>query len=117
MSRATHALDGRPTPFRRRHERCSRALPTMMRITRVPGTGVARLHVEGRLMGDGVGELAASCEAYLAARQPLLLDVADVTFVDREGLDLLEAVVGRGAVLTRCSPFLDDLLRDHRGGN
>src|SRR5881397_683798 len=105
-------------PCRRRHERCSSCFPTMMRITRVPGTdGVARLHIEGRLTGDGVKELAASCEAYLAVRHPLLLDVADVTFVDREGLDLLEAVVRRGAALRGCSPFLDELLRDHRGGS
>ena len=90
----------------------------MMRITRVPGTdGVARLHIEGRLMGDGVKELAASCEAYLAVRHPLLLDVADVTFADRAGLGLLETVVRRGAALTGCSPFLDELLRDHRGGS
>ena len=66
---------------------------------------------------DAVKELAASCDAYLAARHPLLLDVADVTFVDREGLGLLEAVVRRGAALTGCSPFLDELLRDHRGGS
>jgi len=90
----------------------------MMRITRVPGTdGVTRLHIEGRLTGDAVPELAACCEAYLAVRQPLLLDVAGVTFVDQEGLGLLETVVRRGAALTRCSPFLDELLRDHRGGN
>ena len=91
-------------------------LPTMVRITRVAGTdGVARLHIEGRLTGDGVKELAASCEAYLAARHPLLLDVGDVTFVDREGLDLLEAVVRRGAVLTGCSPFLREMLGGPQG--
>ena len=88
----------------------------MMRITRVAGTdGVARLHIEGRLMGDGVKELAASCEAYLAARHPLLLDVADVTFVDREGLGLLEAVVRRGAALGGCSPFLREMLGGPQG--
>ena len=88
----------------------------MMRITRVPGTdGVARLHIEGRLAGDGVKELAASCDAYLALRHPLLLDVADVTFVDREGVDVLESAVRRGATLAGCSPFLNELLREHRG--
>src|SRR5437879_3505751 len=54
----------------------------MMRITRVPGTdGVARLSIEGRLAEAEVTELATSCEAYLAARHPLLLDLSGVTFV------------------------------------
>ncbi|TMA91794.1 MAG: STAS domain-containing protein [Deltaproteobacteria bacterium] len=90
----------------------------MMRITRVPGTdGVARLHIEGRLTGDGVKELASSCEAYLALRHPLLLDLADVTFVDREGVGVLEWAVRSGAALAGCSPFLNELLREHRGGS
>ena len=89
-----------------------RVLTAMMRITRVPGTdGVARLHIEGRVTGDGVKELAASCEAYLAARHPLLLDLSDVTFVDEEGLRVLHGVADRGAALQGCSPFLDEMLR------
>ena len=84
----------------------------MMRITRVAGTdGVARLHIEGRLAGVEVSELAASCEAYLAARLPLLLDLSGVTFVDAEGLRLLQAAGRRGAALTGCSPFLGEMLR------
>src|SRR5439155_16407340 len=69
-------------------------LPTsdMMRITRVPGTdGVARLSVEGRLAGSEVTELATSFEAYLAARQPRLLDLSGVSFIDAQGLGLLHA--------------------------
>ena len=84
----------------------------MLRITRVPGTdGVARLHIEGRLTGDGVKQLAASCEAYLAARLPLLLDLSDVTFIDEEGSRLLHGVAQRGAALEGCSPFLSEMLR------
>ena len=89
----------------------------MMRITRVAGTdGVARLHIEGRLAGGPVSELAASCEAYLAARLPLLLDLSGVTFVDAEGLRLLQAAGRRGAALTRCSPLLGEMLRVRQGG-
>src|SRR5437016_12398701 len=83
----------------------------MMRITRVPGTdGVARFSVEGRLAGVEVTELATSCEAYLAARHPLLLDLSGVTFVDAQALGLLHAVAQRGAVFTGCSPFLREML-------
>jgi len=88
----------------------------MMRITRVPGTdGVARLSVEGRLAEIEVTELATSCEAYLAARHPLLLDLSGVTFVDAQGLGLLHAVAQRGAVLTGCSPFLREMLGGPQG--
>ncbi len=89
----------------------------MMRITRAGGTdGVARLHVEGRLAGVEVSELAASCEAYLAAHLPLLLDLSGVTFVDIDGLRLLRAAGRRGAVLTGCSPLLGEMLRARKGG-
>jgi len=85
-----------------------------MRITRVQGTdGVARLHIEGRLSADGVTELGACCEAYLAARHPLLLDLTDVTFIASDGVDLLNRVVRRGGALTGCSPFLREMLREH----
>jgi len=88
----------------------------MMRITRVPGTdGVARLSVEGRLAGVEVRELATSCEAYLVARHPLLLDLSGVTFVDAQGLGLLHGVARRGALLTGCSPFLSEMLGDMGG--
>ena len=88
----------------------------MMRITRVAGTdGVARLHIEGRLAGVEVSELAASCEAYLAARLPLLLDLSGVTFVDADGLRLLRAASRRGAALTGCSPLLGEMLRARAG--
>jgi anti-anti-sigma regulatory factor len=88
----------------------------MMRITRVPGTdGVARLSIEGRLAEAEVTELATSCEAYLAARHPLLLDLSGVTFVDAQALGLLHAVAQRGAVLTGCSPFLREMLGSPQG--
>jgi ABC-type transporter Mla MlaB component len=91
--------------------------PDMLRITRREGAdGAARLHVEGRLGGDGVHELAVSCEAHLAARQPLVLELQDVTFVDGNGLGLLHEVRRRGAVL-ECSPFLGEMLSEHTGGN
>ncbi len=88
----------------------------MMRITRVPGTdGVARLSVEGRLAGIDVTELAASCEAHLGARHPLLLDLSGVTFVDAQALGVLHAVAQRGVVLTGCSPFLREMLGGPQG--
>ncbi len=87
-----------------------------MRITRVAGTdGVARLSIEGRLTEAEVTELATSCEAYLAARHPLLLDLSGVTFVDAQALGVLHAVAQRGAVLTGCSPFLREMLGGPQG--
>ena len=87
----------------------------MVRITRVPGTdGVTRLHVAGRVAGDGATELGMSCDAYLVGRHPLVVDVSDVSFVDEAGLHILKRVVHRGGLLTGCSPFLSEMLDERR---
>jgi hypothetical protein len=40
-----------------------------------------------------------------------VVDLGDVSFVDRSGVELLRSLGARGARLTRCSSFVSELLK------
>ena len=69
------------------------------------------LRLEGRVVGPWVEEVRRYCEKLLAEGRSLTLDVADVSFVDRDGVVLLHELQGRQVSLTRCSSFLLEQLR------
>ena len=69
------------------------------------------LMLEGRLIGPWVEELRHSCENALGATTRLILDLGRVTFIDREGIELLRKLADRHAQVTNCSPFVAEQLR------
>lgn len=79
------------------------------------GHGATTLVLEGRLVGPWVEELRRSCDKALAATDRLTLDLGTVTFVDREGIELLRSLADRQAQLTNCSPFVAEQLREPEG--
>ncbi|HEU4438364.1 MAG TPA: hypothetical protein VFT36_03905 [Methylomirabilota bacterium] len=84
----------------------------MLRIVSVGnGHGATTLVLEGRLIGPWVGELRDSCQPALDSATPLVLDLGKVTFVDREGIELLRMLADRDAQLTNCAPFVAEQLR------
>lgn len=84
----------------------------MIRIAFVDGPGRAvTMRVEGRLVGPWVTELRRSCEQAFDDGRRLILDLADVSFVDDEGLALLRSLRENRMALTNCSPFLSEQLR------
>jgi hypothetical protein len=68
-----------------------------------------RLVVEGQLRGPWVGELESTCGPFLGNGRRLILDLSQVLFADREGVNLLRTLSRRGAQLD-CSAFLAELL-------
>ena len=70
-----------------------------------------RLRLMGRLAGPWVGELRRACEGAGRPGRPLTLDLADVTFVDHAGADLLEELARGGAALANGSAFVRERLR------
>jgi len=84
----------------------------MLRISLIesPVTG-AVLHLEGQIAGAWTAELRDTCERVLAAGRPLTLDLGDVSLIDRQGFDLLDALSLRNVSLARCSPFQEEQLR------
>lgn len=90
----------------------------MLRITLVDSTTQeVRLRVEGRLTGPSVEALRLACAVHaLSEGIPLILDLADVSFADAKGIELLKTLKRRNAALLNPSPFLAIQLCDDKDG-
>lgn len=71
----------------------------------------ATLLLEGHLGGAWIAELNDTCERMLAAGKTLTLDLGDVSFIERPGIDLLASLSRREVSFLRCSPFQMEQLR------
>jgi anti-anti-sigma regulatory factor len=89
----------------------------MLRVTVVDSTNTTvRLRVEGRLTGRCVEELRQSCELHaLAEGMQLTLDLADVSFADASGIEVLKELKGRDVTILNLMPFLALQLCDATG--
>jgi anti-anti-sigma regulatory factor len=89
----------------------------MLRISheKTTNTGVV-LQLEGQVRGQWVEELRRACDEALGddprSGIRLVLDLADVSFIDPEGLALFRALNTRRVVLTNCSPFAEEQLKE-----
>lgn len=81
------------------------------------GNGGFVLRLAGRVIGPWVEELRWSCERALTAAPRISLDLTDVSFVDRDGLDLLWSLRRRQVALVNCSPFVAEQLKDGGGAD
>lgn len=83
-----------------------------MRIatTDKPGSG-ATLRLEGRVIGPWVDEVRWACERALVTGEALTLDLDEIAFVDRDGLELLKDLTDRGVIVVNCPVFLHEQLR------
>jgi hypothetical protein len=77
----------------------------MLRIERVEGRSDVTLRATGRLTGPWVGEFARALSDH-PADGPLLIDLTEVSFVDRAGIALLRMLRTRTQVTLRCSAFV-----------
>ena len=75
------------------------------------------LKLEGRLVGPWVGETRALCEALLAENRLVELNLAEVLFVDQEGVALLQELKLRGIALLDCSLYVNEQLKQARIAN
>lgn len=76
--------------------------------------GTATLQLAGRVAGPWVGELSRSCDRLLRVGGTLNIDLLEVTFVDRAGVELLRDLRGRQVALVNCSPFVAEQLKAAR---
>ncbi len=84
----------------------------MLRISSTEGgSHTVTLRLEGRIAGPWVAELREACERRVAAAGSLKLDLAEVSFVDQEGVELLSELRLRGVLLVECSPFVEEQLK------
>jgi anti-anti-sigma regulatory factor len=85
----------------------------MLRIVALeqPGEGTT-LTLEGRVIGPWVAELRASCDRILASGStPLALDLGEVAFVDRDGVQLLKALIDGGVRVVNRPAFVAEQLK------
>ena len=84
----------------------------MLKIVHVNGMAkTMTLQLAGRLVGAWVEELRLACEPILARGDSLAIDLSEVSFVDQSGVELLQWLRGREAVLSNCSGFVTELLK------
>jgi anti-anti-sigma regulatory factor len=77
-----------------------------------PVREVTTISIEGRVIGPWVETLRQTCEAILAhGTAGLVLDLSDVAFVGREGIELLRSLRDRHVVLRNCSLFVGEQLK------
>lgn len=75
---------------------------------------VTTLRLEGRVIGPWVAELRTVCEEVFSHGRSVSLDVAEVTFMDREAIALLRKMNGLVVTLVNCPPLLTEQLKDDR---
>jgi anti-anti-sigma regulatory factor len=83
----------------------------MLKISGSSVPGQATLQLAGRLGGEWVDELKRACGLARAEHGYVVLDFADVVFVDRAGAALIRNLVDEGMALINCSPFITEQLK------
>ena len=84
----------------------------MLRITHLPVAGPdLSLRLEGKLVGPWLDELRQACQMSPDSPVALSLDLSGVSFVDSAGAKYLRVLLGQGAQITSCSPFVAELLK------
>jgi hypothetical protein len=85
----------------------------MLRITVVESSSNAvRLRVEGRMTGCWVEEVRRSCDLHaLSDGIRITLDLADLSFVDADGIELLKELRSHCVTLLSPSPFVAEQLK------
>ncbi len=83
----------------------------MVRITILADDGHSvRLKVEGRLVRGWVSELNDVCASLLAQKNMVFLDFSDVSFIDRQGVEVLQRVLGDRVKVMGASRLVKSLL-------
>jgi anti-anti-sigma regulatory factor len=77
----------------------------MLRIERVENVAGTTVRATGRLAGPWVAEFEKALSVS-GPDTPILIDLTDVSFVDRKGIALLRRLRRRGLVNLRCSAFV-----------
>ncbi len=69
------------------------------------------LKLEGKVIGPWVEEVRRISEKIFTSGRTLTFDLSEVTFVDREGIELFRALRDRQAMFLNSSVFVAELLR------
>ncbi len=88
----------------------------MLRVTTAAHQSTCvTLKVEGRVAAEWIDVLERECRTLLADHQSVLLDFANVTFVDRRGVEVLKSLAAEEVEIINCPAFITDLLSEEHG--
>jgi hypothetical protein len=83
----------------------------VLKITEIAQNDTGRtFKLEGKLVGPWVDELRNVCTQPRERAEQVGLDLAAVTFVNAAGAELLRELIGQAIIITKCSPFVAELL-------
>jgi hypothetical protein len=68
------------------------------------------------MVGPWVGEARQTCENHLAEGRLVKLNLAEVSFVDQDGVKFLKNLNPRGVSLIGCSLFVEEQLKPATNG-
>ncbi len=73
------------------------------------------LRLEGMVTGRWVDELRNLCEQALGQSKEVIVDLNDVSYIDREGIALLMSLRDRQVAFLNPQPFVAELLKGRTG--
>lgn len=82
----------------------------MLKIVANQESEVTTLRLEGKVVGPWVSSLRVSCTDLLTRGCKVALDLSAVSFVDGEGVALIQELRTRQVTVVRCSPFIGEQL-------
>ena len=85
----------------------------MLKISRGDRDSIhTTLRLEGRVTQAELSELERTRKESQKEGRRLVLDLTGVSFVDREGVAALHRMRRDGIIITGCSPFVGELLKE-----
>jgi anti-anti-sigma regulatory factor len=81
----------------------------LLRIIETEADGITTVHLEGSFFSAWVDEVR-SAVARRAAAGPVRLDLTELRYADRAGIELLRALQGQGIEIASSSPYSSALL-------
>jgi len=84
----------------------------MLRISASEAAGgTVMLQLDGRITGEWAKLLKATCEARLKENAHVIIDMKNVSFVDRDGFVLLRGLADRRVEILNVLPFIAEQIR------
>ncbi len=80
-----------------------------------PDQQTTTLRLEGRVVGPWVSELQQICAPLVTGGKKLALDLAEVSFMDQNGVALFWSLKTHGVALLNPTPFVEEQLRSSAG--
>lgn len=78
---------------------------------KIEQAGAVRLALAGRMNANSLGELRRAIDRIRRRRSRVMLDLSEITLVDRPSLAFLTEQTGEEIELINCPPYLESWIR------